>query len=268
MDSFKNILVAVPASETYQPTIQYAMRMAQDLQIKLTIVLVYTSNHELQGEEPEDKAALVCQKKYVQKCFGQLRMKQLANTSLGYRMVSIDGPLCEAMGATAPVYRPDLIISAADASLPLQQLVRTVSIPLLLVPLQIKYHSIRHIGLAYDTATLPPSETMSFVRRLAKVYRADVEVVEVDQDRRWISPFTKRANVELDFLLKDVAHRFHHAYSQDDAVESIEHYTQQYSPDVLVMLARRQLPFQDSPADRHTIKMAKQATRPVLILKK
>ena len=270
MDTIRNLLVAVPASAVYQPTVEYAIPMAQDLHVRLTIALVYTCNLALKGEKAQDMKGLVRQKEYVRESFEQWRAT-LQEAALEFRLVSVDGPLCEAILALAPTYQPDLIISAADPDLPLPHLIQTIPHHLLLVPLSARYSHIRHLRLAYDATPLPSPEPVHFINQLAKAYGANVEVVEVvepDRAKVPLFPSTLRANIELDFLFKDVAHRFHFASGGGDPIESIEHYTQQYPTDILVMLAYRQLPFQVPSADRHTVSAAKHTSIPLLILKK
>ncbi|MEQ9442995.1 MAG: universal stress protein [Cyclobacteriaceae bacterium] len=264
MNHIQNILVAVPASIAYQQVVHYAIQMAQDLQAKLTIALIYTSNLELRGEEPKDRLTLARQKAYVQKSFEELRSHHLADASLEYRMVSIDGPLCDAILATASVYHPDLIVTAAEPHVPLQLLEQFIPYPLLLVPLGVTYHPVKHIGVAYDATARPRHEPIHFVSQLAQAYGADVEMVNFEEEETPL--YTNRAKVELDFMLKDVAHRFHHACSDRNPVENIDLYTKKHPVDLLVVLSFKQMPGQLAASKLSTEKISEYATIPVLKL--
>ncbi|WPP49791.1 universal stress protein [Catalinimonas niigatensis] len=266
MEIIKNIFVVVPASAEYQPTIQYAIRMAQDLDARLIIALVYTCNVELEGKEPQDEVSLSHQKEYVKETFEQLKAKQLAHTSLDYKLVSVDGPFWKAILAAAPTYHPDLIITTAIQRLPLQELILQIPYHLLLVPIQTKYKPIHHLGLAFDANLIQNIEPVLFVSQLAKTYRADIEVLEFGHVNAVLSISSNRANVELDFLLKDVVHRFHLGDSEKAVVENIEHYIEEHPTDMLVMLACPQV-LAYNEKEKNTVKIATNASVPVLVLK-
>ena len=262
MKVINTILVAVPASPQYQSVVQYAIGMAQDVHAKLTIALVYTHISAMAG----DKDETAHQKAYVQSSFQQLREQLLDDPAVDYRSISLDGPLDQAVLAAGPTYRSDLVISAADEQLPLPDLVQHVPYPLLLVPPATTYRPFKRIALAYDTVPLSTSEPIDFVDQLAQTYGADVEVVEFGTAKTLASPEVNRNNVALESLLADVTHRFHFTLGEG-TVDEMKHYVDRCHPHVLVVLARRQLPYNVSPLERHTVTVAKISSVPVLVLK-
>lgn len=262
MNAINNILVAVPASPRYQPIVQYAIGMAHDLHATLTIALTYCRGPA--ASKGTDETAH--QKAYVRTSFQQLRERLLRDTSVNYRSVSLDGPIDQAILAAGPTYHPDLVITAADEQLPLQDIVRRIPYHLLLVPLTATYCPVKRVGLAYDTAPLSEPEPINFVDQFAQSYGADVEVVEFGTAKGLTSRETNQNNVALTSLLADVTHRFHFTLGEGTADE-MRHYVDHYHPHVLVVLARRQLPYGVSPLERHTVAVAQVSSVPLLVLR-
>ncbi|MEM8965135.1 MAG: universal stress protein [Bacteroidota bacterium] len=263
MKPINNILVAVPASAEYRSVVQYAVKMAHDLSAKLTVAFVYEPLLVNSHEHPVHSATEIEQ---VKEGFEQLKQQILPNDPVEYRMVTLDGPLSEAILAAGPNYLPDLVITAADSSMPLSDVVQKVSYHLLLVPPSAEYHPLKQIALAYNASLLENIEPINFVGHLAEAYQATVEIVEFGSTKELDFPMTNRSNVELGFLLKDVTYRFHLTIG-DGSVQDMAQYVDNYSPNVLVVLARRQLPMNAKPEERHSVGIARTATVPILVLK-
>ncbi|MGB3779718.1 MAG: universal stress protein [Tunicatimonas sp.] len=263
MKAISNILVAVPASVRYQSVVQYAIGLAHDLRAKLTIALTYRRVPVTAGEDDPETAH---QKEYVSASFQQLRKQLFHDAHVSYQLITLDGPLGEAIQAACPTYHPDLVVTAADEQLPLHDLVQQVLSPLLLVPLTANYCAIKRVGLAYAASPLSRTEPIELIDQLAKSYGATVEVVAFGTAKKLASHATNRANVALESLLENVTHRFHFTLGEGTA-DDMKHYVDHYHPQVLVILARRQLPYDVSPLERHTVTVAKVSPVPVLVLK-
>lgn len=262
MKPVKNILVAVPASARYQSVVQYAVGMAHDLYTKLTIALTYSRTPVMAGDDDETTR----QREYVRTSFEELHEQMVQDTTVAYQLISLDGPLDQAILAAGPTYRPDLVITAADEQLPLVDLVQQVPYHLLLVPLTATYQTIKRVGLAYDTKLLPCPQPVEFADQFAEAYGANVEVVEFGTAKALASPESNRNNEALEALLADITHRFHFTLGEGTA-DDIKHYVDHYHPQVLVVLARRHLPYDVSPLERHTVTVAKVSPVPILVLK-
>ncbi len=263
MKAIHNILVAVPAAANYQSVVQYAVKMAHELSAKLTVAFIYESLLVDTEVHPIHSSA---EREQVRSGFEELKQRMLPESPVDYRLVSLDGPLSDAILAAGPTYHPDLVVTPADDSLPLPDIVQKIPYHLLLVPTEVQYHSLKRIALAYDASLLKDVEPINFIGQLAEIYEATVEIVEFGDTKNLASIFTNRANAELGFLLKDTTYRFHLTIG-DGSVKGMEEYVRHHSPQVLVVLARRHLPTDVKPEERHSVGIARAAMVPILVLK-
>ncbi len=263
MKTIEKILVAVPTDPEYRSVVRYAIGMAQDLRAQLTVVLTYNWVPAHLGDSEVDAA-------YERACakagFEQFVAQTQQGTLPDYHLVSMDGPLCEAILAASPTYHPNLVITTTDQQHSLADLVQRIPDPLLLVPPGVPYRPIKRVGLAYDTTPGRRSDSVVFVDQLAQACGAEVEVLELGTANQLASQAANQANVALESLLESVTHRFHFSLGEGTADE-MKHYVEEYHPHVLVVLARQQLPHDVDPRERHTVALAKVSPVPVLVLK-
>lgn len=267
MKTIENLLVTVPASPAYQSTVVYAIELAKELRAALTIALVYTCNNELAGQKVQDKSALHEQKNFVKDNFRRWRRK-LEEESLEFKLASIDGPLVDAMFVASLTYHPDLVISTADPNLPITDMKQRVSCHLLLIPPSFHYRDIRLVALAHDPNTLPEPKLISFIGQLASDSHATVEVVQFEPECDPASPLSLRANAELDYLFRNVAHRFYLNDCHKDLAECISQYVHGHSADMIVLAESLAFPHHLLPLTESVIDVILNSEIPVMVLKR
>jgi len=266
MKPTEHLLLALPASENYPGIVDYAIQMADKLSATITVALIYTCNEELVGRVARSQVALQAQKQAAKNQFGQLRT-QLQQFGLDYKLVSIDGPFGNALLVASHSYHPDLIISVADQNLALKQIMEQVPNHLLLVPHNYRYRPIRMMGLAYNPKSLPNPQLINFISQFAKNNQATVEVIEFGQECLAKSPFSQRANAELDYLFRNITHRFYLDESQKQLADCISHYTQGHKVDIFMISGRPTRTFLTSELRRPLEPLVLQSNIPIMILK-
>lgn len=267
MKTIENLLVTVPASPAYQSTVAYAIAIAKELRVELTIALVYTCNNELIGQKVVDESTLFKQKNFAKENFRKWR-RELEKESLEFKLVSIDGPLVDAMFVATLTYHPDLVISTADPSLPIIDMKQRVSCHLLLVPPSFHYRDIQLVALAHDPNTLPNPKLIHFIGQLVSSSKATLEVVEFEPECDPTSPLSLRANAELDYLFRDIAHRFYLNDCHKDLAECISQYVHGHSADMIVLAESLAFPHHLLPLTEPMTDVILSSEIPVMVLKR
>ncbi|MGD1889257.1 MAG: universal stress protein [Cyclobacteriaceae bacterium] len=266
MKSIEHLLLAVPASGNYANSTSYAIRLAKKLSAKITVALVYTCNEELVGQIVQSQNALQSQKQAAKTQFRQLGT-QLQEANLDYKLVSIDGPFSNALVVASHSYHPDLIITIADQNLELKQVIQQVPNHLLLIPSHYNYRPIRLVGLAHNPQLLPDPQLMNFISQFANEINTTVEVIEFGQECTTESPFSRRANAELDYLFRNITHRFYLEECQHELTECISHYTDNHKVDMIMISGRNTQAFPAMGQYQPLIDVITESNVPVMILK-
>ena len=252
MENLKNLLVAIDTSSS-ENAIAYALAMAKDTGSHLTIVLCY---------DPSDPNA----KEKVREGFEHMKAQLLQDASVPHRLVSSDRPVIQTLTETTSVYHPDVLLTVLPEEAVLEQLIEKTRWPTLVVPPKVSYQKIHDIAVAYDSLALSEMAPFSFINQLARHYRAFVHILELDHNASFTDRYNSRTNWEVDYLLKDVKHQFHFI-KNGNVTAGIRKFLTRRAADLLVVLSRRQVPGDEYPLDRHTIKIAHHIPKPLMIFK-
>ena len=253
METLKNLLVATDASPESEETIAYALGMSKDLGANLTIMLCYDPSDQNAKEETKER-------------FEHLEAHLLHGKPVHYHLASSDQPVPQTLTEMSGIYHPEILITHLPDATSLEELIEKTRHPLLLLPPKVLYQKIQHMAVAYDASVLPQEESFTFISQLARHYQAFVHILELNHNTSFTDRYNSRANWEADYLLKDVKHRFHFLKNQD-ITAGIQKFLTRHATDLLVVLSRRQLPEEEHPLERHTIKMARLIPRPLMIFK-
>jgi len=129
-------------------------------------------------------------------------------------------------------------ITVADQNLALKQIMEQIPNHLLLLPHNYRYRPIRLMGLAYNTKYLPNPQLITFISQFAKNNQATVEVFEFREECVAKSLYSQRANAELDYLFRNITHRFYLDNCQKQLANCISHYTQGHKVDMVMISGR------------------------------
>jgi hypothetical protein len=262
----EHLLLALPASGNYPGVVDYAIQLTQKLSAKITVALIYTCNEELVGQVAQNQKAFEAQKKEAKEQFQQLRAR-FQQMSLDYRLVSIDGPFSNAVVVASHSYHPDVIITVPDRQIALNQLIWQVPNHLLLVPSNYHYCPIRLVALAHNPKAFPNPQLIDFISQFVKNNQATLEVIEFGQECLIESPFSLRANAELDYLFRNTAHRFYLEECQNELAGCISRYIHDHKVDVVMISSRSSRYFNSEDQNQPIVDTVLQCDIPIMILK-
>lgn len=115
--------------------------------------------------------------------------------------------------------------------------IHRLQIPILSIPLEVKYEDIKHILFAYDAAHGVPEQALERVHTLAEGYGATVEIFNVKDKAGEIENKTEDTTV-IDEMMDDIAYYYKNVESTE-VIKAIKQETIDTKTDLLVMVPQQ-----------------------------
>jgi nucleotide-binding universal stress UspA family protein len=165
------------------------------------------------------------------------------------------------MGTQGAGYLSEKLLGSVTTSL-----MQKIKVPVLVIDKEVSFQTIKRIALACDYKKTS-KETIDPVREFAKLFGAHVYIVNVIKKDADIIPSTDQAavGVQIDHLFGEIEHSFHYAQN-DDVVEGLNNFIQEYKIDLIVMMPREHSALRNLFHEPDTKRMAFHTETPFLSL--
>lgn len=155
----------------------------------------------------------------------------------------------------------DKFISGSNAA----DLIRSVKCPLMIVPEDKSYSKINTLGFAADFQRLKDNSILSPIEAMIQDLDTEIVVVNVRKQGETLDIEKGAARLNLDILFKDKAYRVNNV-ENDNIVEGINQFGEDYDIDVLVMIARKHGFFESLFRKSITKEIAMMGRLPLMII--
>ena len=173
METIKNVVLAKQANCDSDKVLQYALRLTDKLQAKLTIGLCY------QYEPEYSRSSAYHEANPVKEAFQHVKHAYLDDTQVDYRLVSCETENCDQADETLSIYLPDLYLMDKTQVSDLYTFIDRVHCPLILLPPQVRYHEIERILVVADLDEKGSENIHRHAYALADKFSASYELMDI-----------------------------------------------------------------------------------------
>jgi hypothetical protein len=173
METIKNVVLAKQANCDSDKVLQYALRLTDKLQAKLTIGLCY------QYEPEYTRTFAYREANPVKEAFQYVKHEYLDDAQIDYRLVSCETENCDQADETLSIYLPDLYLMDKTQVNELYTFIDRVHCPLMLLPPQVKYHEIERIMVVADLEEKGNENILRHAHALADKFSASYELMDI-----------------------------------------------------------------------------------------
>lgn len=271
----KTILVPIDFSEASENAMNYAAEIAEKAKAKLILLHVYTMpailNDSILSLPPfegvqEDYQALLQQKSH--------RISSKMGYDLDVDCIYREGDVIDEISLVAEEHAADLIVMGIRQTDFLTEkvigsvtasLLTNASCPVLAIPKELKFKSIKSIVLASDFQKTD-SELLQPLKEFAHLFHSELYILNVIQTMLNVSDADEVLNArDIHQHLAGVKHFFHDIHS-DDIVDGINKFIQVNEMDLVAMIPREHSRFVNFFREPRTKKLAFHASVPLLAL--
>lgn len=142
---------------------------------------------------------------------------------------------------------------------------QNLNYPLIIVPKDTVFKPIEKIAFACDLKQVVASTPLVSIRAFAKLFNAEVQVLNVDYQNRNYTPATPEELTHLDNMLEDTRHSFHFIENENIQL-ALNEFVDQNNIDLLLMLPKKHNLWQNLFKKSQTKQMAYHSRVPVLAL--
>ncbi|WP_258097363.1 universal stress protein [Marinoscillum pacificum] len=263
----KTILVATDYSKAANNALKYAANLAAVLDARLVLFNAFkVSEHALNGLASSTSIDHMTDQKRQQ-------LKELAErTSLKYHLeveaVSHQGDIEELLKRQTEQSKPDLVVLGMESNILAYEwfgntttsMIKTLKVPIMVVPNEVPYENINRIVFAYDPKFVSESNDFLLLREITNQYNAKLEVFHVNTNQ---SEHVALSSVEEVF--EDVSFIYHEIESSN-VPASISSEVEKFGANMLVMVPHKVTFFESLTTGSTTRKFALKSKIPLLIL--
>ncbi len=169
-------------------------------------------------------------------------------------------PIAVIMGITGDGVGIDKIIGS-NAILALN----TLTTPLIVVPKNAYFKSVNRMCFACDLKNVATSTPLLAIKTYAKLFNAEVHILNIDYKNRHFSPDTPAEIDVLNLMFDNIEHKFHFI-ENESMQDAINDFIDQNDMDMLIMLPKKHSFFESLFKKSQTKEMLYQSHIPILAL--
>jgi hypothetical protein len=173
METIRNIALAKEANCDSDHVLQYALKLTDKLQAKLTIGLCYPS------EASSMSFSGYMKDNPVKNAFQFVKEAYLDHANVDYRLVSCETDICDYADETLTVYLPDLYLMDKTQVHDLYTFIDRVHCPLILLPKNVKFRNIERMLIAADLNDKAGDYTSRYAFQLADIFSSTFEMIDI-----------------------------------------------------------------------------------------
>ena len=269
----KTIVVTTDFTASSRNALAYACQLTNGRAYKLLLVHVYT----VPVGFTSDGVAIAA----VRDAFDTAEERindEAAWVNETYRETEIEvrvliGGLLASLTDLANEQKPELIImGAADdyANLwewdsELLKVLTNVPVPVLLIPRQITYKTIRNIGFACDYRNLCVPKQINVIKRLVNYTGAQLHVVHISRTKPSNEDVKNKNETLLQETLLEVQPKYY-AIEDPNVIEAVAHFVKEHELDMLMVIPHKHDFWYSIFHQSHTKQLARLNNMPILAL--
>lgn len=269
----KKIIVATDFSSSAHNAAIYALALAEEFDAELLLVHAYTA--PVPAVEGGSRSILLAEEVRQQ---NEARLEEEKNKLKARSTVTITahlltGPKGSAIKELAEEEHADLIVTGRRITKEnmlfgstILKAIRKTNIPVLVVPENVDYSSLKRITMAVDFEEMIYRPSFDALFKLVKKFKADVSVLHVEKKEDAMTPTEVSAKLQLGVALGNVSYHYE-KIQMDNITDGILWYVERYPTDMLVMIAHRHNFLERLFGNIHTASVTADVRLPLLILK-
>jgi nucleotide-binding universal stress UspA family protein len=272
----KKILAPTDFSDAARAACTYAMKLAESTGSKL--VLFHAFNVPIPATEAP--IVLITEEDLSRenlKSLNSFAEELLADTKCKVEVECIVGSgfAVDEVPAVADREKIDLVVmGVSGAGMVKEYLIGSSTLgvmsnsdcPLLVVPKEAEWQSIRKAGFAFDYKDVASHKMLDRLRAFVKAVGCELDVFNIEKADEKVTLDKAIAGVRLEDALKDIPHSLHFPKSEE-LLGGINEYVDTNNIDVLIMVPKRLGIFDRLFNRSNTRKMVFHSNKPLLILK-
>lgn len=116
--------------------------------------------------------------------------------------------------------------------------IRHLKWPVIAVPPGTVFKKVKKMGLACDFKDVVSSTPITFIKQFANEFRAELHVLNVDQNNHYFIPDSNLESGYLDSLLQDLHPRYHFL-QKEDVVDAITEFSETNNLDLVIVIPKK-----------------------------
>lgn len=268
------LLIPTDFSTVADNALKYAIDMATQYQLDLTLFhvvqlsapamanMVYVDTMTDLAQHAEERMADKC--KALKAEYPNLNFKYKVET--GLLLDSLEAtcqdlkPIAVVMGITGDGTGVDKIIGS-NAILAMHSLTN----PLIVVPKNGYFRTVSKLCFACDLKDVAASTPLLAIKAFAKLFNAEVHILNIDYHNRYYSPNTQNEIEVLNLMFDEVEHKFH--FIENESVQdALNDFIDRNDMDLLIMLPKKHTFFESLFRRSQTKEMLYHSHIPILAL--
>lgn len=116
--------------------------------------------------------------------------------------------------------------------------IRHLKWPVVAVPPGTEFKQVKKLGLACDFKDVVSSTPINYIKQFAQEFRAELHVLNVDQNNHYFMPDANLESGYLDTLLQDFHPRYHFLH-KEDIVDAITEFSETNNLDLVIVIPKK-----------------------------
>jgi nucleotide-binding universal stress UspA family protein len=241
----KTIFVTTDFTTSARNALAYACQLVNGSGITLLLVHVYS----MPANYSSDGVVLAAVREAFETAEQRLT-EEIEWVLVNYPGIQVEGRatiggLIESLNDLINEPHPELIIMGApndysdlwEWDSELLSALTSLSVPVLLIPVQIVFKPIHNIGFACDYSTLCQPQQIAVIKRLISYTSARLHVVHIARSKQ-NEEIRRKNEVMLQKMLSDVQPEYY-AIEDRDVIDAVAHFAREYKLDLLMVIPRK-----------------------------
>lgn len=200
--------------------------------------------------------------------------KELYSAVMDIELESHHGDVVSVLKRMATKYKADIVAMGTKGASGLKGIfvgsvtaavMKSISLPLVVVPSDHEFEGVKRIGLAWDGANHPSAEVFEPLIHLAKVYDAEVDIVHVNKPEEMVTS-DGSLSPDINYMFRKVEHHYKDV-ENDDVEEGLRSFIEQNDVSLMAMISRKHDWLDRLLHGSYSAQMLKETEVPMLILR-
>ena len=236
----KKILVPTDFSDNANNALRYAVNIANYFQAEVHLLHVYQVRSTTGAFKPVREYIKENAERDLSETIRQFKNSIIDRTVLQGR--AIEGNILGVINSIAKHEKMDLIVMGTQGASGLKEIflgsktsevMKHSAIPLLAIPNNFKYRSIKEIILPVDSGMVADSDVLAPLLELAKVYKSNIKVMHLETGK-----IMAGFDPDIDISLGKIPHSFHKFSGSNEVKKVIDIFVEEENADLLCMIRR------------------------------
>lgn len=237
------ILVPIDFSPCADNALHAAIHLAK--RMNASLMVYHAIEAAIYNEAAEAFYDAADEENRAENAFNRLRDRMPELSEVSHELHSTVGPIIDEISGLVKAIRPDLVIMGTKGvsgvyevllGSTAYQVMRSLPIPVLVIPENSNVEKITSIALAGDYKPIQP-EVLNPIKMMTELDGADIHVVHISGDESLNEDQVSEAR-KINRYLKNYRHHYH-LISSDDVETGLQEYCDKNEIDILAMIPRK-----------------------------